>query len=282
MNLAITTFCSTSTGSFYTSRTGAESTGNLAYNLRRMTLTPITQSLLVVAIGFAAGLLPLAFSWTHRQAHRWISFGAGVLLGAAFLHMIPEAFEVIGPRNFGWILAGFLLLYLVEQATFGHGHGEGEDESGFHEMGLLAFLGLGIHDFVDGLAIASGEHLPELTPVIMISLLLHKIPTTFSLALLLYHGGYSRRRIMMFLGLALAMIPLGVLSYDFVIGRIAAEAEVAVARMVLFSAGTFVYISVYELLPEMHRLSGRKEQIARFFMIGIGAMLLLAGLQTVV
>lgn len=254
----------------------------LAYNAHRMTESPLFHGLLIMAIGFLAGLIPLAFNWTHRQAHQWISFGAGVILGAAFLHMIPEAFELVGPRNFGWILAGFLLLYLVEQATFGHGHGEGEDESGFHELGLLAFLGLGIHDLVDGIALGSGEHLPELTAVIVISLILHKIPTTFALALLLYHGGYKRRRILLLLFSALAMIPIGVVLYEPIVARISDDPEVAVARLVLFSAGTFIYISVYELLPEMHRLSGRREQIARFFMLGIGAMLLLSAFNRVV
>ena len=52
--------------------------------------SPLLLALSIVAIGFVAGIIPFFVRWTHETAHRWLAFGAGTILGAAFLHMIPE------------------------------------------------------------------------------------------------------------------------------------------------------------------------------------------------
>ena len=236
-------------------------------------------SLAIVAIGFAAGMVPFFFRWTHRTAHRWIAFGAGVLLGTAFLHMIPEGFELAGGGGLGTILLGFLALYLIEQFTFKHPH---EEEAGeFYELGYLAFLGLIIHDLIDGIALGSGQHIPELTPAIFLALVLHKIPTTFSLSLLMLHGGYTRARIVKFLLILLVAIPAGVLLSGLVINAFKASHQWTVGALINFSAGTFIYIGAYELLPEMHRKSERGARIGLFFVLGLLLMALLKAIHPV-
>lgn len=245
-----------------------------------MLTTTLLLSFVIVIAGLAAGVIPLMFDWSHRRAHQWISFGAGIILGAAFLHMIPEAFEMVGARSLPVILLGFLMLYLVEQIALKHPHDEAK--GAFHEIGLLMFIGICVHDLVDGLALGSGEHVPELTPPIFLALVLHKIPTTFSLSLLMLHGGYRKSRIILLVLAALLMIPVGVLLSDLLIGRIAGDSELMIGRLILFSAGTFIYISVYELLPEMHRQSDAKARIGWFFAAGLLAMLLLVLIHPVV
>lgn len=231
-------------------------------------------SLVIIVAGFAAGLVPLFFTWSHFRAHQWIAVGAGMILGAAFLHMIPEAFEMVGARSLPAILLGFLTLYLIEQFALDH-HPHDEKEGTFYEVGLLTFIGIGIHDLTDGIALGSGHHIPELTPAIFAALILHKIPTTFSLSLLMFHGGYRKSRILLFVMAALLMIPLGVLLAEVLIPLVGSTPQIAVGRLILYSAGTFIYISVYELLPEMHRQTEAKARIGRFFLLGLGVMLLL-------
>lgn len=244
--------------------------------------TALTSSLIIVAAGLLAGGIPLLFEWSHRQAHQWIAFGAGVILGAAFIHMIPEALELAGIRNLAWLLGGFLLLYGIEQLTMSHHHSHDEESGAFHELGLLTFIGIAVHDLVDGIALGSGHHVPELTPALFAALVLHKVPMAFSLTVLLWHGGYRKGRIMLMLLGALLMIPLGVLIFDPVMHRLGEDHSVAVGRLILFSAGTFIYISVYELLPEMHRLSNEHAKIGRFFLVGLFSMFLLNLLHPVV
>jgi len=227
-------------------------------------------SLAFVAIGFAAGVLPFFVKWTHVTAHRWIAFGAGVILGAAFLHMIPEGLEVAGATSLSMTLLGFLTLYAFEQISLDHPHDEEKGE--FYEIGLLTFLGLVVHSLIDGVALGSGLKVPELTPAIFTALVLHKIPTIFALSLLMVHAGTPKRRIMLYLTIVLLATPAGALVSNALLDVIGGDSRVAVGRLILYSAGTFLYIGAYELLPEMHRKSGPGSKIWLFFIVGLVVM----------
>lgn len=234
--------------------------------------SPLILSLLIVSVGFIAGVIPFFFQWSHRKAHRWIALGGGTILGAAFLHMLPEAFEQAGRRSLTAALAGFVVLYVLEQFSLRHPHEE--DEGEFYEIGFLTFIGLLIHDLVDGLALGSGHRIPDLTPAIFLALALHKIPTMFSLTLLLIHAGYTKRKILAFLIPLLLAIPLGTILADlpFALGG---DQSRIVGLLIGFSAGTFIYIGAYELLPEMQRKSARGWHIGTFFLLGTLIMYLL-------
>ncbi len=230
-------------------------------------------SFIIVAAGLAAALVPLFFHWTHRSAHRWIAFGAGAILGAAFLHMIPEGYELAGRPGFGMIVLGFLALYLLEQLTLRHPH---EEESGeFYELGLLAFAGMTLHDLIDGIALGSGHHVPHAGPVIFAALALHKIPTTFAVSLLMVHGGYTKRRILTLLTILLLAIPVGVIVADTTIGWLGETSPFLIGMLVNFSAGTFIYIGAYELLPEMNRKAEKGSMIGLYFVAGLATMFVL-------
>lgn len=231
----------------------------------------LIQSFAIVAAGLVAGVVPLFFRWSHATAHRWIAFGAGALLGAAFLHLMPEGHELAGAKGLPFMLVGFVVLYLIEQISLRHPHEEARGE--FHEIGVLAFIGLTVHDLVDGITLGSGEHVPSVTSAVFLSLLLHKIPMTFSFAVLLIHGGYRRSRAMLLVTAMLLAIPLGAVLAQLLIG--VSDTPGMLGGLILFSAGTFVYISAYELLPEMHRNSASDRLIGVFFAAGVGTMLVL-------
>lgn len=244
-----------------------------------MNYSPLTLSFAIVGAGLVAGLIPFFVSWNHRTAHRWIAFGAGTILGAAFLHMIPEAYEIAGVGTFPMILVGFLSLYIIEQSALRHPHEE--DAGEFHEVGLLALIGLAIHDLVDGIALGSGQHLPQVTPVIFIALILHKIPTMFAMSVLLLHGDYKRSRVILFLTVLLLCIPAGTLLSGFIVEAMGENHHRTVGMLINFSAGTFIYIGAYELLPEMHRKSPKGTKIGLFFILGLALMFLLTLLHPV-
>jgi zinc and cadmium transporter len=233
----------------------------------------ISLAFAVVAIGFVAGLVPLFFDWTHRDAHRWIGFGAGTILGAAFLHILPEAFELAGARGLPAALVGFLMLYVIEQLLLRHPHDEAA--GAFHEVGLLTFIGFAVHDFVDGVALGTGGHVPDLTPALFLALALHKVPTMFALSLLMVHGGLRKPIVAGALASVLLAIPLGAVVSDRMLAFVGGNPERAVGLLLQFSAGTFLYIGAYELLPEMHRKSERGAHIGLFFAAGLMVMVLL-------
>ena len=150
------------------------------------TLTLYTGAILLGAL--AGGALPL-FARV-RRSDLLLSFSAGVMLGAAFFHMLPEAVEGAGAAAVPFVLVGFLLLYLLERfvlvhvcaepgpnarlftagAPLPHHAGEHDHEHhgradpdpdgtgcGVHTLGVAAWLGMSAHTLVDGFALAAAS-----------------------------------------------------------------------------------------------------------------------------
>lgn len=235
--------------------------------------TALLLSTIIVVAGCVGGAIPFFFQWTHRSAHRWIALGAGTILGAAFLHMIPEGFELAGVRGLPAILVGFLILYTLEQFTLKHPHAE--EQGNFRELGVLTFVSFMLHNLIDGVALGSGTHVAAVTPAVFLAVALHKLPTTFALALLLLHGGLRRRIVVTFLAIVLVSIPLGVMLSEMIIQLVGGAPEWTVGILLQFSAGTFLYIGAYELLPAMHRNTEPGQKTWLFFTAGVVLMALM-------
>ena len=111
----------------------------------------------VVCFSLLGGFLPLLKDLSKKNLSLLLSFSGGVLLGAVFLHMIPETGEVL-KNNLGWpILAGFLLIFVLERFVFIHACGESNCD--FHEIGVPAFVGISFHSLLDGVALGAGYEL---------------------------------------------------------------------------------------------------------------------------
>jgi zinc and cadmium transporter len=76
----------------------------------------------ILAGAIAGGTLPLI--GRGRRSDVGLSFSAGVMLGAAFFHMLPEAVEGAGARAAPWVVVGFLFLFLLERFVLVHVCGE--------------------------------------------------------------------------------------------------------------------------------------------------------------
>src|SRR5437762_11350354 len=81
------------------------------------------------------------------------------MLAVALIDIIPESVRLAGQHAFMWVLAGFFLVHLFEHTIAPHFHfGEEthhEEFSGVH-AGKTVLLGMTIHTFFDGVAIAAG------------------------------------------------------------------------------------------------------------------------------
>jgi hypothetical protein len=141
-------------------------------------------ALIFLASGLG-GAIPIVFPGIHEtHLKRYVSFGAGLLLGMALLHMVPEA-AIWLPHTFGiWLAAGFVLLLILER--FMMVHSCEEHGCSYHHIGVAAFLGLSVHGIIEGFALASSVvAAPELGPMIFIAILAHKMPAAFTLSTLL-------------------------------------------------------------------------------------------------
>lgn len=228
----------------------------------------------VIVLGAVSGAV-IAF-WTGRKAGQvaLLAFAAGAMFGAAFFHMLPEAFHSGGYSAFTAVPIGFLVLFLLERYVLVHVCEEPPDceEHALHRSsGLAAFWGLSAHTLFDGVALGSavGEGI-GLTAFVAIAA--HKVPSSVALSALLQHEGRSRGRVIFLAALYGLMVPLGAALF-FLVSSWLPLTRVS-SRTLAFSAGTFLYIAVSDLLPHVsrHGKGGRLGSLAGL-MIGLLVML---------
>lgn len=202
-----------------------------------------------------------------RRFRFLVSFGAGVLIGAAFLHMLPHAAEMSGEAVGLWILAGFLFLYLLETFTFSHSCSEHECDH--HSIGHVAAVGLAVHNFVNGVALGSASHVPELGLWVFLATAAHKMPEFFSLSTLLLAGRRSFPAVIgMVSAVALTLLGGALLSGWVLSG----QGERFLGAALGFSAGTFIHLATADLVPEVHHLRQSRWAHLAAFLGGIAVM----------
>lgn len=218
----------------------------------------------VIFISLIGGFLPLLRELSQRALALLLSFSAGVLLGAVFFHMLPETGKVL-EDDIGWpILAGFLLIFVMERFVFVHACEERECD--IHHMGIPAFLGISLHSLLDGLALGAGLMLPQLGPVVLLAVLIHKMPDSISISSILLSAGWDRRRVARLSLLFSLTTPLGAL-FAYLFFRALSDQNIAIA--IGISAGTFLAIATADILPQVHRIEERNPLTLMFLVFGL-------------
>jgi zinc and cadmium transporter len=216
----------------------------------------------IVLASIAGGLLSVcaaAFALVLRAA--WIpmlvSFAIGTLLGAAFLEVVPHAFESGDAHQAaGAILGGILGFFLLEKLLLwrhSHDHGEAAEPHHHHEhsrAGLMIVVGDTVHNFVDGILIAAAFlQSPELGLITAVAIVAHEIPQEVGDFLVLLNSGYSRARAFaMNLLSSCGTVIGGVLGY-FVLARFE-DWEPTLLGIV---AASMIYVAVADLIPGLHK-----------------------------
>ena len=215
-------------------------------------------------ISLIGGFLPLLRELSQRALALLLSFSAGVLLGAVFFHMLPEIGKVLVDDTGLPILAGFLLIFVMERFVFVHACEERECD--IHQMGIPAFLGISLHSLLDGIALGAGLMLPQLGPVVLLAVLIHKMPDSISISSILLSAGWERRKVATLSLLFSLTTPVGAL-LAFLFLRELSENHIAVALGV--SAGTFLAIATADILPQVHRIEQRNPLTLVFLIVGL-------------
>ncbi len=223
----------------------------------------IYTGLMALAI-IVGGFLPLIRPWNRKHLPLVLSLAAGIMLGSAFTHLIPEAYEAVGKSVGIYVLAGFLFLYVIEKFITVHICETLDCE--VHHLGINAFIGIAIHTLIQGIALGGGLLVPGLGPIIFLAIVAHKAPEMFSLTTVLLASGTSRRRIILLSSIILFLIPIGAL---LAYGVLQPDHTATIAKAVAFSAGTFIHISLSDLLPEAHRHSSSKVLSTLMLLLGV-------------
>src|SRR4029077_3976698 len=198
-------------------------------------------------------------NWSRQYLKYFIALGAGFMLATALIEMIPESLKLRGESSsaffgdtysvFLFVLAGYFLVHFFEHTVAPHFHfGEEthhEEISGVHAS-YAALLGLVIHTFFDGVAIASGLLVSAwLGGVIFTAVFLHKLPEGFTVASLMLASGQSRR---------VAFVSSAILGGATLLGMgFMFALRGAVVNALPFSAGVTLYVAASDLIPEVNR-----------------------------
>jgi zinc and cadmium transporter len=218
----------------------------------------------VVFISLLGGFLPLMRALSQRALALLLSFSAGILLGAVFFHMLPEVGNVLGENVGVPILAGFLLIFVMERFVFVHACEEHDCD--IHQMGMPAFLGISLHSLLDGIALGAGLILPQLGPVVLLAVIIHKMPDSMSISSILLSSGWDRQKVGKLNLLFSLTTPIGAV-LAFLCFRVLSPENVAVA--IGLSAGTFLAIATADILPHVHRIEQRNPMTLVFLAVGL-------------
>lgn len=183
----------------------------------------------------------------------FLAFGAGFLLSAGLLAMVPHAFEKIGAEAAVLILAGYLVTHLFEHTLVPHFHFGEETHAHSEQLGRGSFMaatgGMLVHSLFDGVTIGSGLLLDaRLGWLLFLAILLHKLPDGFTVASIALASGQSERT---------AKVAVGALGAATVVGTAAITLLAPWAAQALaFSAGVAIYVAATDLMPEVNRQKG--------------------------
>jgi zinc and cadmium transporter len=246
----------------------------------------------VLLVQATAALAVLSAGRGERLLRRWLPYvvgvAVGVLLGTAVVHLMPEALEALGNRPAVWVvlLVSIAALFCFERIFHALAGVSAEpapelDEQkcedvhpGHHSHGTARpstlLLGAVTHSLVDGTSVAAAFVVDRrLGWITALAVGLHEVPHRVGDFALLLHMELKRRRAA---GLAIAA---GLSSFVgwAVVSALGAEAPGRVAWLLPVSAGSFLYVSLVDLLPEVLGKREKRQVVLEVLAIAVGVAL---------
>jgi zinc and cadmium transporter len=281
-------------------------------------IVPLTYyCVFIFAASVLGGMLPSWFRLTHRGMQVAVSFVAAMMLGVGMLHMLPHAMAEARAVNSTsasgstgveftvmlWVLAGWLTMFFIERFFCFHHHDVESDNAGelhIHEEACEhehhhhhhditwsgAAFGLTIHSVIEGVALAASvyhrhDNLPLAGLGTFLVILLHKPFDSMTIGMLMARGGWSPKWRHAVNGLFALAIPLGIALFY---AGLASEASTGslLAYSLAFSAGTFLCISLSDLLPELQFHDHDRVKLSAALLLGLALAMAIGRLETLV
>ena len=231
--------------------------------------TSVLLGLTAAAANVFGGAIIVQRNWERRYLRYFVALGAGFMLATALMEMVPESLELKGKNAAFLILLGYLLIHFFEHTVTPHFHfGEEthKDEFMHSHKGYSVLIGLIIHTFFDGIAIASGFLVSNwLGWLIFFAVFLHKIPEGFTVSSVMLASGRSRATAWG------ASVVLGGATLAGVLTMALFRHHVGAGLPL--SAGVTIYVAASDLIPEVNREPGARMALLVF--VGVGLVFLL-------
>lgn len=183
-----------------------------------------------------------------------LAFSSGVLLGSAFLDLIPQSVEVLSRVTYPLILVGIITFFTIEKLLHWHHHIEGdhhEDEQYRRKSFVyISLVGEGVHNFIDGVVIGAAYLISfPLGITTTFAVISHEIPHELADFTVLIYGGFANKQALLVNFITALTAIAGTLTLFLLSSLITPLAQ----YMLPFAAGNFIYIAASDLIPELHK-----------------------------
>ncbi len=186
-----------------------------------------------------------------------ISLAAGVMLTTAILDLLPEALEGNPGKGIYWmLLAGVCTFFIMERMIhwYHHHHHCHDQHEHKHDQEVaptayLILLGDGLHNFFDGLAIATAFSVSwEVGAVTTLAIVLHEIPQELADFVALVHSGFTVKKALIYNLISGFTAIMGTVGGWYFLQNVSG----ALPYLLAFNAGMFIYIACSDLIPALH------------------------------
>jgi len=211
-----------------------------------------------ISIGLAA---IISLGRLSRLVDQLVSFSVGMLLGSAFLHLLPESLHMGADFHdiTATVLVGLLTFFALERLAIfrhdhhheldGHDHPHGHDAAVAGKGGSSLLVGSTIHAFADGVLIAAAFNVDWMLGLITaLAIATHEVPQQIGNFFVLLNSGFSKSRALLFNMLTgSGALVGGVLGY-FALAQVGGLLPFVLA----IAASNFMYIALSDLIPQLH------------------------------
>ncbi|MEM4134296.1 MAG: ZIP family metal transporter [Candidatus Micrarchaeia archaeon] len=242
-----------------------------------MVVFEVLISVLIVSLMSLIGIFTLYFKeeTVEKSLSILISLAAGTLLGAAFLDLIPESFEIMETKTaMILVLVGFLLFFVLEKFILWHHCHNKQCKHRERKKALpyLNIIGDGVHNIIDGMVIAVAYLTdPSLGIVTTIAIMMHEIPQEIGDFGILLYSGLNKWTALAFNFLTALTAMIGAM----VILILDVSFQSITAFLLPLAAGHFIYIAAADLIPELQITTNKKESAIQLAVLLIGILLIM-------
>lgn len=206
-------------------------------------------------LAFVMTLAGGAFAFRYqRYLHAIMAFSAGLLIGVAFLDLIPELFELATTlrldvrRLMLMVIGGFVAIFLLEKLTVIHSEKAHDSPGHRHQVGLVGAIGLSFHSFLDGLAIGVAFQAgSEVGFLVLLAVLAHDFADGLNTVTFMLATANSRWRTVTLL-IVDALAPVA----GALLANVLEIEPRMLAYQLAFFAGFLLYLGASDLLPHGH------------------------------
>ena len=240
-----------------------------------MGLSTVFVALFVASVGsllIASSMLLMNDKHLDKLSGYFLYTASGILLGAAFLGMIPKAVEMLEVQKVtAFILIGILVLFTLEKFVRWRKCPDENCERNVDASTAVALVGDAFHHVIDGVVVTSSFLIStEVGITVTLSIIFHEVPKGLGDLSILIRNGLTRKKAFWYKTFTVSMAMIfGLIAYF-----LSESIKTIIPYVLSFSAASFLYLSLAELIPEMHKKSTLKDSVTQISFILIGVLII--------